>query len=156
MPACRWRITCDSVFSHSSFLVGARRGRSASEVLDWRVLKMSTEAGGVFNTYRWLSRDGFNVSTCQAAMCHPLSSHSIIRPETADGITCDEADAQLGTHLGLWGDAQLNLKCRSPCHSCSHVLVCVAARGCQPVSLNAVSLCLWAVINRNTVFSPAG
>lgn len=45
-------------------------------------------------------------------MCHPLSSHSIIRPETADGITCDEADAQLGTRLVLWGDAQLNLKCR--------------------------------------------
>lgn len=33
-------------------------------------------------------------------------------PETADGITHDKADTQLGTRLGLWGDAQLNLKRR--------------------------------------------
>jgi len=41
-----------------------------------------------------VSGDGFNASTCHAAICSAPSSHSITGPGTPDGITSDKAEAR--------------------------------------------------------------
>lgn len=95
-------IMYDSMFSHSSSVVTAHRWRRAT---CFRNDACSTELGESWGCqwkaeresvqhacYCWLSRDSFNVSTCQVAICYTLSSHSIIRPGSPDGITYDKAD----------------------------------------------------------------
>lgn len=65
------------------------------------VLSLSAETGGCVgggcSAYHRVSRDSFNASTCQAAVCHTVSSLSIIRPRTPDGFTFDKDDAPPGT-----------------------------------------------------------
>lgn len=66
--------------------------------------------------YCWLSRDSFNVSTCQAAICHTLSSQSIIRLDSPDGITYSmiRADNTAWPHrkFGALGRSANNLNAR--------------------------------------------
>lgn len=45
---------------------------------------------------------GFNVSSCQAAACHTLSSHSIIRPGPPDGVSYTLPGTTESTEL--WDD----------------------------------------------------
>ncbi len=106
-------IMYDSMYSHSSSVVTAYRWRrgacfrndTCSTGASWGCQRRQRESVRRA-CYCWLSRDVFNVSTCQAAICHTLSSHSIIRPGTPDGITYDKVDTLPGAaeSLELWDD----------------------------------------------------
>lgn len=95
--------------------------------------------GGRCSAYHWLSRDSFNVSTCQAAICRTLSSHSITRLGAPDGFTYDKVDAPPGAveTLKPWEQMLTNLKqhfqAEKPCWAFVHILLCFCvstASGC--------------------------
>lgn len=74
-PCCHWAQTpCGTRFADDACSTEASRGcrRRQGESV-WCAAS--------------LPRDCFNVSTCQAAICHTLRSHSITGPGLPDGIT---------------------------------------------------------------------
>lgn len=114
-------IMYDSMFSHSSSVVTVYRWRCGAcsrndacpTGVSWGCQRRQRESVQQA-CHCWLSRDVFNVSDCQVAICHALSSHSIILPGSPDGITYDKADTLPGTaeSLELWDDPWTNLKRR--------------------------------------------